>query len=219
MESLIRDAAAAHMNMLRVWGGGFYEEDRFYDLCDRYGILIWQDFIFACGVYPEDEAFAENVRIEAVENVRRLRHRASLALWCGNNEMEQGWVDWKWNDPEDPVVQRLKAGYDRMFHRLLPAIVAAEDPDRPYWPSSASSGVAFTNPNGQLRGDYALLGCLARAQAFHGLPPAVPPLHERVWLPGPAALQDHPDLCRTQRPEHDLLSLWSITSVRLPVMD
>ena len=111
--------------------------DRFYDLCDRYGILIWQDFIFACGIYPEDDAFAENVRIEAVENVRRLRHRASLAFWCGNNEMEQGWVDWKWNDPEDPVVQSLKAGYDRMFHRLLPSIVAAEDPDRPYWPSSA----------------------------------------------------------------------------------
>ena len=153
MEQLIHDAAAAHMNMLRVWGGGFYEEERFYDLCDRYGILVWQDFTFACGVYPEDEAFAENVRVEAVENVRRLRHRASLALWCGNNEMEQGWVDWKWNDPEDPVVQSLKAGYDRMFHRLLPAVVAAEDPDRPYWPSSASSGVAFTNPNGQVRGD------------------------------------------------------------------
>jgi len=153
VERLIRDAAAAHMNMLRVWGGGFYEDERFYDLCDRYGIMIWQDFIFACGVYPEDDAFAENVRIEAIENIRRLRHRASLALWCGNNEMEQGWVDWKWNDPDDPVVQSLKAGYDRMFHRLLPGIIAAEDPDRPYWPSSASSGVAFTNPNGQLRGD------------------------------------------------------------------
>ena len=153
MERLIRDAAAAHMNMLRVWGGGFYEEESFYDMCDRYGLLVWQDFIFACGVYPADEAFAENVRLEAIENVRRLRHRASLALWCGNNEMEQGWVDWKWNDPDDPRVQSLKAGYDRMFHRLLPTIVAAEDPDRPYWPSSASSGVAFTNPNGQLRGD------------------------------------------------------------------
>jgi beta-mannosidase len=153
MERLVHDAAAAHMNMLRVWGGGFYEEDRFYDLCDRYGILIWQDFIFACGVYPEGDDFAGNVRIEAVENVRRLRHRASLALWCGNNEMEQGWVDWKWNDPEDPAVQSLKAGYDRMFHRLLPALIEVEDPDRPYWPSSASSGVAFANPNGQLRGD------------------------------------------------------------------
>ena len=153
MEGLIRDAAAAHMNMLRVWGGGFYEEERFYDLCDRYGILVWQDFTFACGIYPEDEAFAANVHQEAVENVRRLRHRASLALWCGNNEMEQGWVDWKWNDPNDPAVQRLKAGYDHMFHRMLPGIVEALDPDRSYWSSSASSGVAFTDPNGQLRGD------------------------------------------------------------------
>jgi beta-mannosidase len=153
LEGLIRDAAAAHMNMLRVWGGGFYEEKRFYDLCDRFGLLVWQDFIFACGVYPEDAAFAENVRIEAVENVRRLRHHACLALWCGNNEMEQGWVDWNWNDPNDPEVQNLKAGYDRIFHHLLPGIVAAEDPDRPYWPSSASSGIPFASPNSQSRGD------------------------------------------------------------------
>ena len=153
MERLIGDAAAAHMNMLRVWGGGFYEEERFYDLCDRYGILVWQDFIFACGIYPEEGAFAENVRVEALENVRRLRHRASLALWCGNNEMEQGWADWKWNAPDQPANQRLKAGYDRMFHHLLPDVVAAEDPDRPYWPSSASSGIPFANPNSQQRGD------------------------------------------------------------------
>ncbi len=153
LEKLIRDAAAAHMNMLRVWGGGLYESDMFYDLCDRYGLLVWQDFTFACGVYPEDDAFAENVRVEAVENVRRLRHHPSLALWCGNNEMEQGWVDWKWNDPTDSVVQSLKAGYDRMFHHLLPEVVAVEDPDRPYWPSSASSGIPFADPNGQIRGD------------------------------------------------------------------
>jgi beta-mannosidase len=153
MERLIRDAATAHMNMLRVWGGGFYEEERFYDLCDRYGLLVWQDFIFACGIYPEDDDFAANVRAEAIENVRRLRHRASLALWCGNNEMEQGWVDWKWNEPSAPEVQRLKAGYDRMFHHLLPEVVAAEDPDRPYWPSSASSGIPFADPNSQQRGD------------------------------------------------------------------
>jgi beta-mannosidase len=152
MEQLLRDAAAAHMNMLRVWGGGFYEEERFYDLCDRYGILIWQDFVFACGIYPEDAAFEENVRIEALENVRRLRHRASLALWCGNNEMEQGWDEWKWNT-DDPVIQRQKAGYDRMFHHLLPEVVAAEDPDRPYWPSSPSSDIPFANPNSQQRGD------------------------------------------------------------------
>ncbi len=153
LEYLIKSAADAHMNMLRVWGGGFYEEERFYDLCDRYGVLIWQDFTFACSVYPADDAFAENVRIEAVENVRRLRHRASLALWCGNNEMEQGWVDWGWNMPAEPLNQTMKAGYDRMFHHLLPGVVAAEDPDHVYWPSSASSGIPFGQPNGDQRGD------------------------------------------------------------------
>ena len=153
LEYLIKSATDAHMNMLRVWGGGLYESESFYDLCDRYGLLVWQDFTFACGVYPEDDAFAENVRIEAIENVRRLRHRASLALWCGNNEMEQGWVDWKWNDPQDIEIQNLKAGYDRMFHHLLPAVVASEDPDTSYWPSSASSGIPFAEPNGMQRGD------------------------------------------------------------------
>ncbi|MBK9928067.1 MAG: glycoside hydrolase family 2 protein [Anaerolineales bacterium] len=153
LEYLIKSAADAHMNMLRVWGGGLYESESFYDLCDRYGLLVWQDFTFACGIYPEDDAFAENVRIEAIENVRRLRHRASLALWCGNNEMEQGWVDWKWNDPQNVEVQNLKAGYDRMFHHLLPAVVASEDPDTSYWPSSASSGIPFSEPNGMQRGD------------------------------------------------------------------
>jgi beta-mannosidase len=153
IEHLIRSSAEAHMNMLRVWGGGFYEEERFYDLCDHYGILVWQDFVFACNRYPTDEPFFANVRAEAIDNVRRLRHRASLALWCGNNEMEQGWVDWGWNKPSDPDNQRLKIGYDRMFHHLLPDIVAAEDPDRVYWPSSASSGIPFSEPNSQQRGD------------------------------------------------------------------
>jgi len=89
LETLIRSAAETHQNMLRVWGGGFYEEDKFYDLCDQYGLLIWQDCVFACSIYPLDEAdFIENVRQEVIQNVRRLRHRASLALWCGNNEME-----------------------------------------------------------------------------------------------------------------------------------
>ncbi len=141
------------MNMLRVWGGGFYEEERFYDLCDRYGILVWQDFVFACGTYPTSQAFFDNVREEAVQNVRRLRHRASLAMWCGNNEMEQGWAEWGWNKPEDAYNQRLKEGYDRMFHHLLPDVAAANDPDHLYWPSSGSSGIAFSNPSSQSRGD------------------------------------------------------------------
>lgn len=151
LESLIRSAAETHQNMLRVWGGGFYEDERFYDLCDRFGILVWQDFIFACSIYPLDDAeFLENVRMEVIENIRRLRHRASLALWCGNNEMEQGWTDWSWSLPE---LQDLRNAYDVFFHRTLSAWCAAEDPDHSYWPSSPSSDTPFENPNGQLQGD------------------------------------------------------------------
>jgi beta-mannosidase len=151
LEGLIRSAVQTHQNMLRVWGGGFYEEERFYDLCDRYGILVWQEFIYSCSIYPlDDPEFLENVRIETVENVRRLRHRASLALWCGNNEMEWGWVDWGWKGPE---YQDLKAAYDRFFHHTLAAWCAAEDPDHAYWPSSPSSDTPFEAPNGQIQGD------------------------------------------------------------------
>jgi len=151
LEHLIRSAAQANMNMLRVWGGGFYEEERFYDLCDRYGILVWQDFTFSCSIYPlHEEAFLENVRAEVVENIRRLRHRASLALWCGNNEMEWGWVEWGWDEPE---AADLKEAYDQFFHHTLPEICAAEDPDRPYWPSSPSSNTPFMDPNSVRAGD------------------------------------------------------------------
>ncbi len=151
LERLIRDAAATHQNMLRVWGGGLYEEERFYDLCDRYGILVWQDFIFSCSVYPlNDRAFLENVRVEAIENIRRLRHRASLALWCGNNEMEWGWVIWGWDTPERAD---LKAAYYHFFFHTLPEWCAIEDPDTAYWPSSPSSGVPFDAPNADEKGD------------------------------------------------------------------
>ncbi|MBP8949269.1 MAG: glycoside hydrolase family 2 protein [Candidatus Promineofilum sp.] len=152
LEGLIRAAAETHQNMLRVWGGGFYEEERFYDLCDRYGILVWQDFIFSCSVYPlDDAAFLDNVRVEVAENVHRLRHRASLALWCGNNEMEWGWVDWGWRGQAE--LDSLKAAYDRFFHHTLPDWCAAADPDTAYWPSSPSSDTPFDNPNGQRQGD------------------------------------------------------------------
>ena len=153
LETLIESAADANMNMLRIWGGGYYPEDMFYDLCDRYGILLWQDFMFACGIYPAEADFFENVRVEAVQNVRRLRHHAALALWCGNNEMEQGWCDWGWNKPDDPLNQRLKDGYDRMFHRMLPELLEREDPDHPYWPSSASANTPFDGANNQIQGD------------------------------------------------------------------
>ncbi len=153
-EHLIRSAAEAHQNMLRIWGGGFYEDERFYDLCDRYGILLWHDFMFACYIYPHDEdAFIENIRHEVVDNVRRLRHRACLALWCGNNEMEQGWADWGWTRPEDPLRVLERAAYERFFYHTLPEWVAELDPDHFYWPSSASSNVPFEKPNSAERGD------------------------------------------------------------------
>ena len=151
LENLILSATETHQNMLRVWGGGFYEDERFYDLCDQYGILVWQEFIFSCSAYPlYDPDFLENVRLEVVDNVHRLRHRASLALWCGNNEMEWGWVDWAWNRPD---LQDLKAAYDQFFHHTLPAWCQAEDPDHSYWPSSPSSDTPFVDPNGQRQGD------------------------------------------------------------------
>lgn len=151
LEHLIKSAADSHQNMLRVWGGGVYEEDRFYDLCDRYGILVWQEFAFSCSVYPLDQDnFIANVQQEAVDNIRRLRHRTSLILWCGNNEMEWGWVSWGWNNPD---MQGLRLAYDRFFHQTLPGWVAEHDPDTPYWPSSPSSGIPFENPNGEDQGD------------------------------------------------------------------
>jgi beta-mannosidase len=151
LESLIRSAAETHQNMLRVWGGGFYESEPFYDLCDRYGILVWQEFIFSCSIYPlDDPDFIENVHLEVVENLHRLRHRASLALWCGNNEMEMGWMDENWDRPE---LQDLKAAYDLFFHHTLPTWCRTEDPDHSYWPSSPSSDTPFVDPNGQRQGD------------------------------------------------------------------
>ncbi|HSN94034.1 MAG TPA: glycoside hydrolase family 2 protein [Anaerolineaceae bacterium] len=151
LEQLLGDAVRVNQNMLRVWGGGFYESEEFYDLCDQYGILVWQDFIFSCSMYPLGvPGFLENVHEEVVQNTRRLRHRTSLALWCGNNEMEEGWVDWQWDKSKFGY---LEEAYDRFFHHQLKDWCQNEDPDRPYWPSSPSSGTPFKNPNGQERGD------------------------------------------------------------------
>jgi beta-mannosidase len=150
LDRLLQSAAEANMNMLRVWGGGLYESDDFYELCDAYGLLVWQDFTFACSIYPTDGAFFDNVQVEARQNIRRLRHHASLALWCGNNEMEWGWAHWGW---KDRVPARYKEAYDEMFHHLLPQLCAAEDPERPYWPSSPSSGDPSMDPASVRAGD------------------------------------------------------------------
>jgi beta-mannosidase len=137
--------------MIRIWGGGYYETETFYDLCDRYGILVWQDFMFACSVYPlTDPEFLANLEIETRDQVRRLRHRACLALWCGNNEMERGWTIWGWDRPDNAD---LKAAYLRYFSVTLAEWVGAEDAATPYWPSSPSSGRPLEAPIGGNSGD------------------------------------------------------------------
>ena len=144
-EYLVAAAADAGMNMLRVWGGGLYEDDSFYDLCDEYGILVWQDFMFACAMYPGDEAFLANVEQEAVENVERLRGHACIALWCGNNESDEGWRHWGWQrelgiSAADSL--RIWGDYETLFHVLLPSVVARCAPGTPYVPSSPRYGRA-----------------------------------------------------------------------------
>ena len=148
-EHLIRSAALANMNMLRVWGGGFYEDEDFYDLCDEYGIMIWQDFMFSCTLYPDNPEFLANVRVEAEHNVKRLRNHACLALWCGNNEMEW-FLAGKWGGDRDA---ERREQYSRIFHALLPEVVVEFDPDTAYWPSSPYSEEHFVDPNSEASGD------------------------------------------------------------------
>ena len=143
---LLQSAADANMNMLRVWGGGIYEASIFYDICDELGICVWQDFMFACATYPAfKRSFMDNVKAEAEDNIRRLRHHPCLALWCGNNELEQGWVGDKWNE-----TQMSWKDYSALFDRLLPSIVKKLDPERDYWPCSPHSPYGdrsdFNNP-------------------------------------------------------------------------
>ena len=122
---LIKQAKDANMNMLRVWGGGYYEHEAFYNYCDQMGILVWQDFMFACNIYPGDQAFMDNVKIEAEEQVKRLRHHACIATWCGNNEVHNGLEDWGWKDAlgyTDQQYSKMYEDYEQLFEKLLPKI-------------------------------------------------------------------------------------------------
>ncbi|WP_123041771.1 beta-mannosidase [Cohnella candidum] len=139
----VASAAESNYNMLRVWGGGIYEHDMFYELCDEYGILVWQDFMFACSMYPGDEAFLANVKREAEDNMRRLRKHPCIALWCGNNEIDGAWSHyneeggWGWKKLYTAEQrERIWADYEAVFHDVLPEVVERMAPGADYWPSS-----------------------------------------------------------------------------------
>ena len=158
-ERTILDAVNVNMNMLRIWGGGIYENDEFYDLCDKYGILIWQDFMFACSTFPAKGELLDNIRQEAVENVQRLRNHPCIAIWCGNNECHTAWFNWGWDRQYQKLgfADEIRSMQKNLFHDVLAQVVTENDPTAFYWPSSpyggnpdakCESGTANWNPNG-----------------------------------------------------------------------
>lgn len=187
-EMLIDAAIDANMNMLRVWGGGIYENDIFYDLCDEKGLLVWQDFMFACSMYPGDEAFLENVRQEAIDNIKRLRNHPSIALWCGNNENETAWKNWGWSDR---LPDKLWTYYQDLFHELLPEVVAQYD-TRPYWRSSPTSNSDTIPPQSPDHGDRHYWG------VWHGEDPFAFFNHELSRFMSEFGFQSFPNLKTVQ---------------------
>lgn len=148
--TLLGSARDAHFNVIRVWGGGYYPDDFFYDICDELGLIVWQDFMFACCVYDLTEHFEESITAEFIDNIKRIRHHASLGLWCGNNEMEMFLEEgrsWWCRDPHQ------FSDYIKMFEYLLPKLLRTYDPQTFYWPASPSSGGGFDAPNDENRGD------------------------------------------------------------------
>ena len=148
-EKLLSAAVDANMNMIRVWGGGIYEEDLFYDLCDQYGLLVWQDFMFACAMYPGNESFLQSVEEEAIYNVKRIRNHPSVALWCGNNEVLSAWENWGWKkevieNQSQEIADTIFNAYDQIFHKILPKVIKEYDPATDYWSSSPSSSTGET---------------------------------------------------------------------------
>lgn len=131
---------AAHLNILRVWGGGLYEKDYFYNLCDSLGILVWQDFMFACAMYPNIPGFMQSIEKEATYQIKRLNAHPSILLWCGNNEIAEGWANWGWQKGKSSKdIKYLEAAYREIFKELLPNLIQKYS-HRPYWESSPFLG-------------------------------------------------------------------------------
>ena len=155
--ALLQSAKEAHFNMLRVWGGGIYPSDDFFNICDSLGILVWEDLMYAGTMYPDEHLFDDNVSIETEEQVKRLASHPSLALWCGGNEVSEGYYNWGWQQSlgwSEEDDKAIKDGYDHMFDSdegWLPYIIATSDGTRPYWPSSPSKG--WGRPESLTEGD------------------------------------------------------------------
>ncbi|MEW5676939.1 glycoside hydrolase family 2 protein [Flavobacterium enshiense] len=155
-QNMVQNAVDANMNMLRVWGGGVYADDAFYEECDKKGILVWQDFMFACAMYPGDEVFLQNVKQEVIDNVNRLQNHASLALWCGNNENDEGWHNWGWQKQYKYSATdstKIWNDYKKLFHEVIPKTLDSllSKEKNIYWPSSPSIG--WGRKESMLQGD------------------------------------------------------------------
>lgn len=159
--ALLEDCVKANYNVVRVWGGGYYPDDYFYDICDELGLLVWQDFMFSCANYELDDKMDENIRMEITQIVRRIRHHACLALWCGNNEMETQTLDKVWKPSRKQAIDYIK-----IFEYLIPSILRIEDPNTFYWPSSPSSGGNYENPWDENQGDTHYWGVWHGNEAF-----------------------------------------------------
>jgi len=138
-KSLVEDAASVNINMLRVWGGAAYENDSLYNLCNQEGIMIWQDFMFACMMYPSDNEFLESVQEEIEYNIKRLRNHPSLVIWCGNNEVLEGFHGWGWKEQLGEFADDAFNSYKRIFYEIIPETLRILDAGRPYHPSSPSA--------------------------------------------------------------------------------
>jgi beta-mannosidase len=189
---ILQSARDAHMNMIRHWGGGYYETDDFYDICDELGIMVWQDFMFGGAMVPGDLAFQENVREEAMQQVKRLRDHPSISVWSGNNEVETGWR--YWGDRvyfketlTPPQRERVWQDYVVLFHDLIKSVVAENGAPVPYWPSSPSANFE-DDPGGQRNGD------MHYWSVWHALEPISEYTHQFPRFMSEYGFQSFPDI-------------------------
>lgn len=198
-EREIKTAAESNMNMLRVWGGGIYEDDVFYDLCDKYGILVWQDFMFACSMYPGNEEILANIKQEAKDNVIRLRNHPSIALWCGNNEIDVAWSEyadggWGWKQQyNDEQHKEIWTAYEKIFHEILPNAVNEYDPGKAYWPSSPMAGPKQSASYTSTSGDMHYWG------VWHGKEPFSAFVEKRARFMSEYGFQSFPELSTVKK--------------------